>query len=432
LTKKDPRILSSSIKAAVTVKEKYASGKLASWQSGLTADNDERLARMVATKKERYEKGEIQPWNLGLTKETSDTLATAALKISAAYQRREIGKRLSQKEVQSRVSSSGYSILDDDGYKSRKGTAILVRHNRCGHVQERTLYSLEESDFCPSCSPKESRGQLEIAEFIKGLKVRVEVSDRSVLAPKELDIWVPDHNLAVEFNGLFWHTEQFLDKKYHSEKTRLCREKGIHLLHVWEDEWRDKRPIVESMIKYRLGHTAQSAGARKCKLVEIDAKTRKSFFEQFHIDGDVAAKKAWGLSYKDELVAVMSIRRPFHKKWSNRFEVARFAVALGWSVPGALSRLSTTALRFCERSSQVGLLSYLDERMSSVRGWKPSGWKLDSVSGPTFWWTDNKQRINRFKVRANTANGLTQKQAAERANVKKIWGCNQQVWIMDV
>lgn len=431
LTKEDPRILSSSIKAAETIKRKYASGELVSWQAGLTADDDERLARMASTKRKMHEKGDIQPWNLGLTKETSDALAAAGRKISAAFKRREIGKRLSREEVRERVTGAGYSILGDDGYKSRKGTAILVRHNHCGHVQERTLYSLEETDFCPGCSPKESRGQLEIAEFIRGLGVRVEVSDRNVLAPKELDVWVPDHDLAVEFNGLFWHTEQFLDKGYHSEKTRLCREKGISLLHVWEDEWRDKRPIVESMIKHRLGLAAESVGARKCELVEIDARSRKAFFERSHIDGDVAAKRAWGLFHEGELVAALSVRRPFHRKWSNRLEVARFAVALGWSVPGALSRLSKAALRFCEQSGAVGLLSYLDERLSTGAGWKPSGWRLDSISGPTFWWTDNKRRINRFRVRANTAKGMTQKQAAATAGVKKIWGCNQQAWVLN-
>ena len=432
LTKEDPRVLSSSIKAAETARRKYATGELVSWQTGLTADDDERLARMAATKRERHERGETQPWNLGLTKETSATLAETGRKISEAFKRREIGKRLSREEVQGRVTNAGYSILDDDGYKSRKSTAILVRHERCGHTQERTLYSLEETDFCPGCSPKESRGQLEIAEFIRGLGVRVELSDRKVLAPKELDVWTPDHDLAVEFNGLFWHTEQFLSKGYHSEKTRLCREKGIRLLHVWEDEWRDKRPIVESMIKHRLSRAENSVGARKCELVEIDAKSRKTFFERSHVDGDVAAKRAWGLFHEGEMVAALSVRRPFHRKWSDRLEVARFAVALDWSVPGALGRLSKAALRFCEQSDAVGLLSYLDERMSTVAGWKPSGWRLDSISGPTFWWTDSKRRINRFRVRANAARGITQKQAASEAGVKKIWGCNQQVWHLDV
>ena len=427
----DERILASSIKAGMTIRQMYAKGDLSPWQIGLTADEDPRVAKMAATKRRLYEEGTLSPWNKGLSKDDDSRLEQAAKSISASYEKRAAGKRLTVTEVESRIESSGYALVaGSEEYKSRKSTALTVKHESCGHVHERTLYSLEETDFCPGCSPKESRGQLEIAEFIRELGARVEVSDRNVLAPKELDVWVPDHDLAVEFNGLFWHTEQFLDKGYHSEKTRLCREKGISLLHVWEDEWRDKRPIVESMIKHRLGRAAESVGARKCELVEIDAKSRKAFFERSHIDGDVSAKKAWGLFHEGELVAVLSVRRPFHRKWSGRLEVARFAVALGWSVPGALSRLSKAALRFCEQSGAVGLLSYLDERLSTGAGWKPSGWRLDSISGPTFWWTDNKRRINRFRVRANTAKGMTQKQAAATAGVKKIWGCNQQAWVL--
>lgn len=422
----DGRVAASSERAGSTLKKRYASGELVSWQVGLTAETDPRVGRMAATKIGQHASGEVRPWNEGLTKETSPSLLRAAQGISRAYDRRMAGKRLAPEVVAARVSAAGFDLLSDD-CRSHKGSRFRVRCRSCGAIQERTLYSIEETRKCFVCCPRETAGHLELLEFVRGLAPDAVSNDRSVISPLELDVVVPSARLAIEFNGLYWHSEAHRGRTYHEDKARTAAEAGYRLIHVWEDEWRDRRPIIESMVRHRLGGDARRVGARSCEVIELSTAERREFLNRCHIDGDVQASFAWGLAYQGELLACLSVRRPGHRKWSDRLEVARFAVASGCSVPGALSRLSRQALSQAVRSGHQGLMSYIDTRYGDGAGYLSAGYTQHSRTGPTFWWTDFSERFNRFRYRADPARGLSEAQVAAAAGASKVWGCDQLV-----
>lgn len=422
----DRRVAASSQKAGATLKQRYSSGELVSWQVGLTAETDSRLRKMAESKADQYASGAARPWNEGLTKDVSPALARASQRISEAYDRRLAGKRLAPQVVEERVASAGFNLLSED-YRSRKGSRFRVRCRSCGGVQERTLYSIEETQKCFLCSPRETAGHLELLEFVRRLAPDALSNDRTVISPLELDIVVPSARLAVEFNGLYWHCEAHRGRAYHEDKTHQAREAGYRLVHVFEDEWRDRRPIVESMLRYRLRGAERSVGARKCRLVEVERRGREAFFQANHIDGDVKSTAAWGLFLGEELLACLSVRRPLHRRWARRLEVARFAVLSGCSVPGALSRLSSAALQESRSRGLEGLMSYVDTRYGDGSGYLASGYTLHSRTGPTFWWTDFNRRLNRFQFRADSQRGLAEEEVAALAGVTKIWGCDQLV-----
>lgn len=422
----DERLSRLHEKASMTLKKRYAAGELVSWQTGLTAETDESLRRMSATKSAQYASGVSRPWNEGLTKETSPSLAQAAYKISEAYEGREAGKRLTSVEVQSRIETAEFNLLDGD-YRTRKGTRLRVQCRKCHSIQERTLYSIEETRKCFVCCPKETAGHLEILEFVRRLAPDAISNARDIILPLELDIAIPSARLAIEYNGLYWHSESHRGKTYHSDKTRMASEAGYRLIHVFEDEWRDRRPIIESMLQYRMMHTTQVIGARECEIAKVEHQHRKEFFDRCHIDGDVRSMSAWGLFHKGVLVACLSTRRPFHKKWYDWLEVARFAVLPSYSIPGALSRLASHTLSYAQNEKKAGLMSYVDTRYGDGAGYISAGFKQHSRSGPAFWWTDFNSRFNRFTYRADPARGLTEEQVASEAGVCKIWGCDQLV-----
>lgn len=422
----DGRVAASGARAGATLRQRYASGELSPWQAGLTAETDPRLRRLADTKAAQYASGEARSWNEGLTKDTSPSLARAGQKISQAYDRRLAGRRLNPQVVEGRVSSAGFDLLDDD-YRSRKGSRFRVRCRACGGAQERTLYSIEETGKCFLCSPRETAGHLELLEFVRSLAPDALSNDRTVISPLELDIVIPSARLAVEFNGLCWHSEAHRGRTYHSDKTRMSAAAGYRLLHVWEDEWRNRRPIIESMVRHRLGCDARRVGARECEVVRPTLEERRNFFDRCHIDGDTPASEAWALSLRGELLACLSVRRPGHRKWADRLEVARFAVASGCSVPGALSRLSRQALKRAAADGHQGLMSYVDTRYGDGAGYLRAGYIQHSRTGPTFWWSDFSQRFNRFRYRADPTRGLTEAQVASAGGVSKVWGCDQLV-----
>src|SRR5574343_271890 len=90
-------------------------------------------------------------------------------------------------------------------------------------------------------------------DFFNDLNIKYESSTRSIINPLELDYYLADHKLAIEFNGLYWHSELFKDKKYHLNKTKKCMEKGIELMHFFEDDIKYKQDIINSNIKNILG-----------------------------------------------------------------------------------------------------------------------------------------------------------------------------------
>ena len=65
---------------------------------------------------------------------------------------------------------------------------------------------------------------------------------RNIIAPLEIDIFIPSKNIAIEYDGLYWHSSnkfsgRTIEKKYHLNKTEQCLKKGIKLIHIFENEW---------------------------------------------------------------------------------------------------------------------------------------------------------------------------------------------------
>ncbi|MBR4316364.1 MAG: hypothetical protein IKP65_05310 [Alphaproteobacteria bacterium] len=71
-------------------------------------------------------------------------------------------------------------------------------------------------------------------DFIKSIyPYDIIENDKTMIKPYELDIYIPEKQVAIEFDGIYWHNEENKPKNYHLMKTELCEEKGIHLIHIF-------------------------------------------------------------------------------------------------------------------------------------------------------------------------------------------------------
>ena len=424
------KVAEMSEKISESLQKYYDSPDTTSWQTGLTKETDDRIRQASETKKSLFSSGQLSSWNEGLTKKTDKRLALIGSKISKQYKKREAGARLSPGAVKIRVEKANFTLLEDN-YQTRR-TILCVMCNVCGTKQNKTLYSLLGIFACSHCRPRESKALIEIFEFVESLGASARLSDRKLISPKEVDVIIPDKNLAIEFNGLFWHSEKYTPKNYHADKTTMCEQVGYQLIHIFGDEWKNKQDIVKSMLSHRLGCTKRRVGARQCDIRSVNSFDRKAFFNENHIDGDTAAFHAIGLYRGNELLVCLSLRRPFHKKWQDRLEIGRFAQKRHTSVSGALSRLLSAAKKIARDKKKKGLLSYVDTRYGDGHGYLAAGFEQVSKTNGTFWWTDSYQRFNRFKFRADRARGMTERQVAQEAGVTKIYGCPQLVMTIDV
>jgi hypothetical protein len=155
----------------------------------------------------------------------------------------------------------------------------------------------------------------------------------------EIDIYLPELKLGFEFNGLYWHSNKFKEKNYHLNKTDWFKEKGIRIIHIWEDDWILRREIVESQIKNSIGLNTNRIFARKCYIKEVDVKIARKFLNENHIQGFVNSSNKLGLYYNEDLVSIMTFdNNEGRKKMElfgynlNRFCNKKGINVIGWCI----------------------------------------------------------------------------------------------------
>lgn len=287
-----------------------------------------------------------------------------------------------------------------------------------------------------------SAPETQIVEFIKnhytGL---VLTNDRTIIKPHELDIVLPDLNLAIELDGVFWHSEQRgKSRNYHLSKTQKCEQEGFRLLHVYDLEWLN--PITNAIIQSRLHHfLGQSTRipARKCQIKVVTTQQAREFVIQNHIQGWCPSKHSYGLEHNSQLVAVMTLGKSrFNQKIS--WELLRYCTRLNHTVIGGMGKLLKKAsldLNITE------LISYADRRWSSTVNniYEQNGFILTRTSSPNYkYFQINKNNIileSRNKYQKHKLKDLLElfdPKLSEFENMSinnyfRIWDCGNLVYI---
>lgn len=243
-----------------------------------------------------------------------------------------------------------------------------------------------------------SAGQKEMLEFIQNLLPNAEVlSDVTRLlkpSKKHIDIYVPDLQLGIEYNGLYHHsikTNEYTkdDANAHLTKLQLAEQNGINLLFFTDEQWTHKRDIVKSIIRNKLGQSTRIF-ARNCDFKMSDSKTARKFFDDNHIQGFSGASHYLSLEYRGRTVAMMSFGKPRYNK-NYCWELIRFACLLDHNVVGGFSRLLK---RF--RSLQSGsIISYADRTRSVGNVYEKNGFVLTHTTEPGYSWTDGHRSFHR-------------------------------------
>lgn len=196
-------------------------------------------------------------------------------------------------------------------YTTNKEYNLTVKFS-CGHAKKTSFRYISSSakGECPDCSIVDSVGQNEVIEFIKSLGIaNVVKNTREIIPPKELDVYLPDYNIAFEFNGLYYHSEISggnKKKTYHLDKWKQCFDKGITLYTITDQEWLHQRNKIKTGIKAVLNKVAHVIDAEKCSVLEINHSTAAKFHEQTSINYTEIHGTHIGIHYSDDLVACLS------------------------------------------------------------------------------------------------------------------------------
>lgn len=239
---------------------------------------------------------------------------------------------------------------------------------------------------------------------------------RSIIRPYEIDIFVPSRNLAIEFNGIYWHS--ILEKGYHLNKSEMCESQGIRLIHVFEWEWIDSREKIESILDSALGNTTR-VYARECEFVRLTPTESRVFMEDNHIQGNVGAKHHFGLKRNGVLLSAMTFG---DVRFSGDFdyEMLRFCSKLGHTVVGGESKLFSNAIKTLRPRS---VISYCDRSKFTGIGYEKLGFVHTRNTEPSYRWVNGYESLSRYRTQMKNETEIM-----ENRGYRKIYDCGNKVY----
>lgn len=333
------------------------------------------------TKKERYGDEKYNNWQKGINVRI-DRYGKAFNNTNYILQRRFLKTQWTDIEILDNILS--FSSLENINQKR-----INVRCKKCGRIWKVYLYN-NRIPVCSHCSTKYnsvSKQEQEISTFISQLlpKEKIITGDRSILKGKELDIYIPSKNLAIEYNGIYWHSDQKVDKNYHLRKTQVSNTQGIQLIHILDIQWLKRKELIKSMLKHKLGLNSNRIYARKCKVSPVKSKDKKEFLDKNHLQGNCRSSINIGLYYNDVLVSLLTIGTPrFNKNYD--YEILRFANRQDTNVVGGFSKMFTYFTRNYKFNS---MLTYVDRDWSVGTIYRLSGFKYSGTTPPNYFYVKN-------------------------------------------
>lgn len=286
---------------------------------------------------------------------------------------------------------------------------------------------------CPHCwSSGRSQMEQEMAEFIES-KYTGKVIRHHRLQRLELDVFVPSLNIAFEFNGVHWHSEaRGKGKHTHSRKLQVCRDNGIDLIQVWEDDWRDRRHVVEHFIAYRLrASKAPRIGARSLSVISISPPDARKFLNENHIQGFVSGSFYDALSLPSgEVVAVMVTTNVKQGVRLDRYATSTI-------VQGGFSKLLKVVKNRAILHGYHHIFTFSDNEISNGNLYRKNGFNVDRELGPDYKYVYNAVRVHKFLFRKKRFRkdpylhyypSMTELELASLNGISRVWDSGKIRW----
>lgn len=235
-----------------------------------------------------------------------------------------------------------------------------------------------------------SKIENEIYEYVLKLAPDAIKHDRQVLQGNELDIYIPSKKIAIEFNGNYWHSTIFKDRKYHQNKTIKCIKNGIHLIHIFEYEWKDN--LKQEIIKQILDNLLCSNNvifARNTEVKTVTNKDAEGFLIKNHLQAYVASSINIGLYYKDELIGIMTFGKPrFNSDYE--YELLRLAFKGSTTVVGGAEKMFK---HFIDEIKPISILSYCNLSKFVGNIYIKLGFSRVSLTEPNYVWVNSNNEV---------------------------------------
>lgn len=273
--------------------------------------------------------------------------------------------------------------------------------------------------------------ETEICDWLESLGIEFVTNNRMLIKPLSIDIYIEKFNLAIEFNGLYWHSELFKDKNYHLNKTIKCMDNNVQLIHIWEDDWLNRKSVIKSIILNKVSKIENKHYARNCTIKSVNNLDTSIFLNESHVQGYTRFSDSIGL-YKDDILLSLMCFGWRSTNGKREYELIRFCNKINTHVVGSASKLFKY---FIKNNNIDNIISYADISMFDGNLYKTLGFEYSNRSAINYWWVVKGIRKHRFNynkkklVKQGFDPLKTEVEIMKENGNYRIYGCGQDKWI---
>lgn len=391
-SKSEMEIQKINNKRAKTIHEKYG-------EEGLK--NQEIRKKTNKTNIEKY--GAENPQQVSEIKKKTEQTNLKRYGSKFIFENNEIKKKIKRAKIQKGIYKE---------YKSKplKEWAEEIGFSRTHFNKLVNDYGFEQAI---QMTPQESSLETIIKNFLE--KEKIDYIHNKKFGDYRPDFLIPEHNLIIECDGLFWHSDKIINnKEYHKAKKEFYESQGYDSLFFRENELKNKFSIVESIISNKI-KKSKRIFARKCQIKEVNKNISKDFFEENHLMGN-GTGRSYGLYFENVLVCCIQVR--WQNKENKLIDISRFAPKLNHLVIGGFSKLIN---HIKEQENPQYIQTFIDKRYGSGVYLKSLGWSNIS-NYSSFSWTNGNEAFHRMKFPGNSG---------YEKGLVKIWDCGQSKFVLN-
>lgn len=288
----------------------------------------------------------------------------------------------------------------------------------------------------------QSEDERNLARWLENdLGCKVVTRDRQLLDGKEIDIYLPDYKIGIEYNGNYWHSYPVKDMKYHQDKSIQAAKVGIRLIHIFEYEWKDSE--IQEKIKNYLYDIVKSDSidriyARNTVVSEISPAEQYKFQDKYHLQGRATASIHLGIYEKSDkdkknLLGIMTFGKPrFNSQYE--YELIRMCFKPKVSIVGGAQKMFK---HFLDVYKPKQILTYSDISKFTGGVYKQMGMRAvqdNYMTVPNYVWvrTQDSSFLNRYQTTKQKLidNGLGSDDQTENdimtwSGYVKVYDCGQ-------
>ncbi len=356
--------------------------------------------------------------NTNIEKYGTEVKANISNSVEERYGVSHISQRNYSDETRS-ILFDKQKFIDFTKDKSFVESANLLKINPSTITEYYTRYGIE-TDI------RTSSYEREIAAWLTEIDINFFQRDRKLISPFELDFYLPDYKLAIEFNGLYWHSSLKVNNDYHRQKYEKCLDNDIRLIMINEDEWRNRASAIKNRLLNILGKSIRSIGARKLKIMRIDNSLAMKFYDDNHWQGSGSFLWSFGAYYNDTLVSCMSFNK---QRSTNTIELIRFSTD-GCNYPGVFSKLFKFAVN---NHNFEEVISFADLRHSNGDVYRKNGFEFISEIRPDYRYiingvTYHKSSFSKSNIQKKFSIDISDNSESELMNelgIPRIYDCGK-------